>query len=218
MPLFNKFEPLEEGELKEAIMSCARSMDFSLENVFTMDSSKRSSKSNAFFTGFGRHKRIVLFDTLIEKHTVQELVAVLAHEMGHYKKRHILQTLIIGIIEMGVMFYLLSVFLTYQGLFDAFFMDLKSVYAGLIFFGMLYAPIIFFEGIFVQMHSRKKEYEADRFAVEITGDPRSLADALKKLSVDNLSNLNPHPLNVFLNYSHPPILERIKAISKHNFS
>ncbi len=218
MPLFNKFEPLEEGELKEAIMSCARSIDFPLENVFTMDSSKRSSKSNAFFTGFGRHKRIVLFDTLIEKHTVQELVAVLAHEMGHYKKRHILQTLIIGIIEMGVMFFLLSLFLTYQGLFDAFFMDLKSVYAGLIFFGMLYAPIAFFEGIFVQMYSRKKEYEADRFAVETTGDPSSLADALKKLSVDNLSNLNPHPLNVFLNYSHPPVLERIKAILKHNFS
>jgi len=218
MPLFNKFEPLEEGELKEAILSCARSMDFSLDNVFTMDSSKRSSKSNAFFTGFGRHKRIVLFDTLIEKHTVQELVAVLAHEMGHYKKKHILKTFIIGIIEMGVMFYLLSLFLTYQGLFDAFFMDSKSVYAGLIFFGMLYAPIAFFEGIFVQMYSRKKEYEADRFAVETTGNPRSLADALKKLSVDNLSNLSPHPLNVFLNYSHPPVLERIKAISKHNFS
>lgn len=212
MPLFNKFDPLEEGELKKAIMTYALSINFPLENIYVMDGSKRSSKSNAFFTGFGKHRRIVLFDTLINQHTVSELVAVLAHEMGHYKKKHILKTLIIGVVQMGVMFYLLSLFISYQGLFDAFFMDKKSVYAGLIFFGMLYAPIDFLIGIFMQMFSRKNEYEADRFAVETTKNVQSMADALKKLSVHNLSNLFPHPFYVFLNYSHPPVLDRIKAI------
>jgi len=212
MPLFNKFDPLQEGEVKEAIISYARSIAFPLKNVYVMDGSRRSSKSNAFFTGFGRQKRIVLFDTLIKQHTVSELVAVLAHEMGHYKKRHILQSLIIGIIQMGVMFFLLSLFISYQGLFDAFYMDRKSMYAGFIFFGMLYSPIGFITGIFMQMLSRKNEYEADRFAVETTDEPQSLVNALKKLSVHNLSNLVPHPFYVFINYSHPPVMERIKAI------
>jgi len=215
MPLFNKFDPLEEGKLKEAIISYARSIAFPLENVYVMDGSRRSSKSNAFFTGFGRQKRIVLFDTLIKQSAVPELVAVLAHEMGHYKKKHILQSLIIGIIQMGVMFFLLSLFISYQGLFDAFYMDQKSVYAGLIFFGMLYSPIGFITGIFIQMLSRKNEYEADRFAVETTKEPQSLVNALKKLSVHNLSNLVPHPFYVFINYSHPPILERVNAILKN---
>lgn len=212
MPLFNKFNPLEAGELKEAIMSYAGAIKFSLENIYVMDGSRRSAKSNAFFTGFGKHKRIVLFDTLIEKYTIAELVAVLAHEMGHYKKKHILQTIIIGVVQMGVMFYLLSLFISYQGLFDAFYMDQKSVYAGLLFFGMLYAPIDFFTGIFLKMLSRKNEFEADRFAAVTTKDARSMIDALKKLSVHNLSNLRPHPFYTFLNYSHPPILERIRSI------
>jgi STE24 endopeptidase len=214
MPLFNKFDPLEDGNLKEAIISYARSIAFPLENVYVMDGSRRSSKSNAFFTGFGRQKRIVLFDTLIKQSAIPELVAVLAHEMGHYKKKHILQSLIIGIIQMGVMFFLLSLFISYQGLFDAFYMDQKSVYGGLIFFGMLYSPIGFITGIFIQMLSRKNEYEADRFAVETTKEPQFLANALKKLSVHNLSNLVPHPFYVFIHYSHPPILERINAILK----
>lgn len=214
MPLFNKFEPLEEGELKSSIMNYAKSINFSLNNIFVMDGSKRSSKSNAFFTGFGKNKRIVLFDTLIEKHTVKELVAVLAHEMGHFKKKHIITTLILGILQMGLMLFLLSLFISYQGLFDAFYMDHVSVYAGLIFFGMLYSPLDFFMGIIMQMLSRKNEYEADKFAVDTTEKNMSLSDALKKLSVDNLSNLTPHPLYVFLNYSHPPVLERIKFIEK----
>ena len=212
MPLFNKFNPLEEGELKEAILSYARSIKFPLENVYVMDGSRRSAKSNAFFTGFGRHKRIVLFDTLIEKHTIAELVAVLAHEMGHYKKKHIRRTIIMGILQMGVMFYLLSLFISYQGLFDAFYMDHKSVYAGLIFFGMLYSPIDFLTGIFMNMLSRKNEFEADGFAAVTTKDSHSMIDVLKKLSVHNLSNLIPHPFYTFLNYSHPPILERIRSI------
>ncbi len=212
MPLFNKFEPLEKGALKDAIISYAQSIDFPLENVFTMDGSKRSAKSNAFFTGFGKHKRIVLFDTLIEQHTVAELVAVLAHEMGHYKKKHIQFTLILGILQMGVMFWLLAQFINFQGLFSAFYIDEKSVYAGLIFFGMLYSALDFILGFFLQMLSRKNEFQADQFAAQTTGDAGSLAEALKKLSVHNLSNLQPHPFYVCLNYSHPPVLERLKAL------
>ena len=212
MPLFNKFTPLEEGELKSAILSYAGSINFPIENIYVMDGSRRSSKSNAFFTGFGRHRRIVLFDTLIKQHTVAELLAVLAHEMGHYKKRHILQSLALSILQVGVMLYLLSIFISYQGLFNAFYMPHQSVYAGLIFFGMLYSPIGFFIGLFMQMLSRRNENEADRFSVETTHDPKSMVNALKKLSMHNLSNLSPHPLYVFLNYSHPPVLERIRAI------
>jgi len=212
MPLFNKYTPLEEGELKSAILTYAGSIKFPLENVYVMDGSRRSSKSNAFFTGFGKHRRIVLFDTLIKQHTTGELLAVLAHEMGHYKKKHILQSMILGILQMGIMLYLLSLFISDQGLFDAFYMPQKSVYAGLIFFGMLYSPLGFFIGIFMQMLSRKNETAADRFSVETTHDPESMAEALKKLSINNLSNLLPHPLYVFLNYSHPPVLQRIQAI------
>jgi STE24 endopeptidase len=213
MPLFNKFEPLEEGILKDAIMEYARSIGFPLKNIYVMDGSKRSGKANAFFTGFGKSKRIVLFDTLIEKQTVSELIAVLAHEMGHYRKKHILQGVIIGIIKTGLMFFLLSLSISYQGLFDAFYMQDKSVYAGLVFFGLLYTPLDFFTGILTQMFSRKNEYEADKFAVETTGDFLSLSTALKKLSVENLSNLVPHSFYVFLNYSHPPLLSRIRALS-----
>lgn len=212
MPLFNKFIPLEEGELREAIFSYAKAVNFPLKNVFVMDGSKRSTKSNAFFTGFGRNKRIALFDTLIKAQNTEELVAVLAHEIGHYKKRHILKGMIIGIAHMGVTFFLLSIFLTHQGLFAAFYMEQASIYAGLIFFGMLYSPIEMILSVFMQIFSRKHEFEADRFAAETTGKPEAMVSALKKLSVDNLSNLTPHPVYVFLNYSHPPVLERIRAI------
>jgi len=177
-----------------------------------MDGSKRSGKSNAFFTGFGNHKRIVLFDTLIKQHSVSELLAVLAHEMGHYKKRHIFQIMILGIFQTGFMLYLLTFFISYQELFNAFYISQKSVHAGLIFFALLFSPIDFFIGIFMKMLSRRNETVADRFAVETTHDPKSMVEALKKLSVHNLSNLFPHPFYVFLNYSHPPVLQRIKAI------
>lgn len=212
MPLFNKFTPLEAGELKSAILSYAGSINFPIENVYVMDGSRRSSKSNAFFTGFGKHRRIVLFDTLIKRHTTGELLAVLAHEMGHYKKKHILQTMVLGILQMGIMLFLLSLFISNQGLFDAFYMPQKSVYAGLIFFAMLYSPLDFFIGLFMQMLSRRNETAADRFSAETTHDPQSMVAALKKLSVHNLSNLMPHPFYVFLNYSHPPVLQRIREI------
>ena len=214
MPLFNKFTPLADGELKSAILSYAGSIKFPIENVYVMDGSKRSSKSNAFFTGFGSHRRIVLFDTLIKQHTTGELVAILAHEMGHYKKRHIIQSLILGILQMGFMLYLLSLFISYPGLFEAFYMPQSSVYAGLIFFAMLYSPLDFFIGLFMQRRSRTNETAADRFSVETTQDSQSMVDALKKLSVHNLSNLLPHPFYVFLNYSHPPVLQRIKALQR----
>jgi STE24 endopeptidase len=213
MPLFNKFDPLEEGELKNAIFSYASLVDFPLKNVFVMDGSKRSKKSNAFFTGFGKNKRIVLFDTLVQKHTVSELVAILAHEIGHYKKKHILKSIILGVIETGVLFYLLSVFMSSQALFAAFFMEETSIYAGLVFFTVLYSPVSFITGILIQIKSRNDEFEADRFAVETTQDRNAFKEALIKLSVNNLSNLTPHPLYVFLNYSHPPVLERIKYIT-----
>jgi len=214
MPLFNKFTPLEAGELKSAILQYAKSIKFPVQNVYVIDGSRRSSKSNAFFTGFGKHKRIALFDTLIKQHSVEELLAVLAHEMGHYKKKHILFGMILGILQTGLMLYLLSFFISYQGLFDAFYMNQASVYGGMVFFAMLYSPVDFFIGMMMQMVSRKNETAADRFAVETTGDPRAMADALKKLSAHNLTNLSPHPFYVFLNYSHPPVLERINEVNR----
>ncbi|MBT3258798.1 MAG: M48 family metallopeptidase [Deltaproteobacteria bacterium] len=212
MPIFNKFVPLEEGELKSAIEDYAKKQQFKMKGVFSMDGSKRSTKSNAFFTGFGRFRRIVLFDTLISKHTTEELVSILAHEMGHYKKKHILKSIIISILSTGLMFYILSIFMNNPALFAAFQMEHISIYAGLFFFGFLYAPIEMILSIFGNMLSRHHEYEADAWAVRTYQRPQSMIAALKKLSVDNLSNLTPHPLKVFLSYSHPPVLERIRAI------
>jgi STE24 endopeptidase len=212
MPLFNKFTPMESGELKEAILRYTRSVNFPIKNVFVIDGSKRSSKSNAFFTGFGRNKRIALFDTLIEKHTVLEMVAVLAHEIGHYKKKHVVQGIVIGILHMGVILFLLSLFLGSPGLYQAFYMTQKSIYAGLLFFGLLYTPMELVLLTVMQVLSRKNEYEADRFAADTIDEPRSLIDALKRLHSTNLSNLTPHPFYVFLNYSHPPLLQRMQAI------
>jgi STE24 endopeptidase len=212
MPLFNKFTPLETGELKEAILSYAQSVKFSLRDVYVMDGSKRSSKSNAFFTGFGKNKRIALFDTLIPKHTIPELVSVLAHEIGHFKKKHIIQSLIISILHMGLMFFLMSIFVIQRGLFDAFFMENVSVYAGLLFFGLLFTPLEFILSLGLNALSRKNEYEADKFATETTKSPDPFVNTLKKLSKDNLSHLTPHPFYVKMNYSHPPVVERIRAI------
>lgn len=212
MPLFNKFTPMEEGELRTAIEEYTEKVDFPLKGLFVIDGSRRSSKSNAFFTGFGKNKRVALYDTLIENHNNNELVAVLAHEIGHYKKKHIIKGMITSVLQTGVMFFLLSIFLHSEGLFEAFYMEQASVYAGLIFFGMLYAPIDMILSVFMQILSRKHEFEADAFAAETTGKPEDMVSTLKTLSRDNLSNLTPHPFYVWLNYSHPPVLERIKAI------
>lgn len=214
MPLFNKFEPLEEGRLKSSIASYAARIKFPLKHVSVMDGSRRSAKSNAFFTGFGKSRRIVLFDTLISRHTVSEIVAILAHEMGHHQKRHVLEGLLVGIVQAGFMFYLLSFFISSKDLFDTFYMGHVSIYAGLIFFGMLYAPVGFFMGMLTRLRARANEYEADRYAVTTTLAPTAMIQALKKLSVNNLSNLMPHPFHVFLNDSHPPVLKRIEAIRR----
>lgn len=214
MPLFNKFIPLEEGELKGAIESYARSQNFKMKGVFKMDGSKRSTKSNAFFTGFGKFRRIVLFDTLIERHQVDELVSVLAHEMGHYKKRHILKSILISILTTGLMFFILSFFIHNRGLFDAFKMQETSIYASLFFFGFLFSPIHTILSLFGNFVSRRNEYDADAFSIETYGRPESMIEALKKLSVHNLSNLTPHPIKVFMTYSHPPVLERVRAIRR----
>jgi STE24 endopeptidase len=189
-----------------------------MKGVFTMDGSKRSTKSNAFFTGFGRFRRIVLFDTLIEKQTTDELVSVLAHEMGHYKKRHILKSMVISVLTTGLMFYILSLFINNRDLFAAFGMQEISIYASLLFFAFLYAPIEMILSVFGNMLSRRNEYEADSYSVKTYKKPLSMIAALKKLSVENLSNLTPHPLKVFLSYSHPPVLDRIRAIRKMDFS
>jgi STE24 endopeptidase len=212
MPLFNRFEPLGEGELKDDILGYAARTGFPLAGIFVIDGSKRSSKANAFFTGFGRSKRIALFDTLIARHTVDELVAVLAHETGHFRKKHVLVNMVLGMLHLGVMFYLLSLFMNNRQLFDAFFMREVSVYGSLVFFMLLYTPLEYLLSVILQMLSRHHEYEADSYAVSTCPDGGFLAEALKKLSLGNLSNLTPPPFYVFLNYSHPPVVDRIRRI------
>jgi len=212
LPLFNKFTPLEEGELRAAIFHYTRSIRFPLENVFVMDGSRRSAKSNAFFTGFGKHRRIALFDTLIRAHTIPELVAILAHETGHYRKKHVLENLAFGAVHSGALLFAFSFALRSPILFEAFFVEQPSVYAGLVLFSLLLRPFDLLLGLLLNIVSRSHELEADRFAVETTHDRNALVSALKKLSADNLSNLSPHPLHVALSYSHPPIQQRIRSI------
>jgi STE24 endopeptidase len=215
LPLFNKFTPLVPGELREKIEAYAQAQGFHLQGLFTIDGSKRSTRANAYFTGFGRNRRIALYDTLIEKHTTDELVAVLAHEVGHAKCRHIHKQLLLGILSTGLMFYLLSLFISEPRLYSAFGLAETSplpLYAGLVFFGFLYTPVSTLLGIVTNCLSRRFEFEADAFAAHTTRGPDELISALKKLSVDNLSNLTPHPALVFLEYSHPPVLRRISAL------
>lgn len=214
LPLFNKFTPLEDGELRTAIENYAKKQNYTLSGIFKIDGSKRSTKSNAYFTGFGKTKRIALFDTLIENHSTEELVGVLAHEIGHCKRGHIKKGIIISLASSLMMFFILSIFISKPDLYAAFGIEGTPVYAGLIFFGFLYTPISMILGLLGNILSRKHEFEADAFAAETTKAPGKMVAALKQLSVDNLSNLTPHPLKVFMEYSHPPVLERIKALRK----
>jgi STE24 endopeptidase len=213
LPLFYKLKPLEAGELKTEIEQMAQSCNFPLTEVCQVDGSRRSTKANAFFTGFGKNKKIALYDTLINKHSVGELVAILAHEIGHFKKKHIIQSLILGIVQVGILFYLLGRFLNNEGLHQAFGVRQVSIYASLVLFFLIYEPVSKLLSIGMMMLSRKNEFEADAYAAEVTGKPEELITGLKKLSKDNLSNLTPHPLHVFLNYSHPPVTQRIAALA-----
>lgn len=212
LSLFNKYTPLPEGELRNAINAYAESVGFPFREIYVMDSSRRSTKTNAFFIGFGKYRRIVLFDTLVANSSTEEIVSVLAHEVGHFKKKHIIVGMILGFLHVGVVFYLLSLFLNQKELFDAFYMVKPSVYAGLLFFGLLFEPISFIISIAFNALSRRNEFESDHYAVETISDREKLVSALKKLYSTNLANLIPHPVYVFLNYTHPPLLERIRAI------
>lgn len=213
VPLFNKQTPLEDGELKQAIQNFAAKVGFKLDNIFVIDGSKRSTKANAYFSGLGAKKRIVLYDTLINDMETPELVAVLAHEIGHYKKKHIIWSLIIGILQTGIMLYIFSLLIDNPALSEALGVNKPSFHIGLIAFGILYSPLSSLIGIGMNIFSRKNEYEADAFAAQnYDGEP--LATALKKLSVNNLSNLRPHPAYVFVHYSHPTLLQRLKALRK----
>jgi STE24 endopeptidase len=214
LPLFNKMTPLEDGELRQAIMACALRLGFPLTEISVMDGSRRSTKANAFFTGIGRTKRVVLFDTLIKNHTVDELVAVLAHEIGHYKLRHIVQHIAGAILNIGIFLFLAQWLIHRGGLYRAFGVAHPSIYVGLALFLVLYGPLSRLLGIVRGAQSRKHEFAADRFAAQSTGLAHALGDALKKLSRNNLGNLSPHPLHVILYHSHPPVLERVRELEK----
>ena len=213
VPLFNKQTPLEKGDLRNSIEKFARKVDFELKNIFVIDGSKRSTKANAYFTGFGRKKRIVLYDTLYKEMENEEVVSVLAHEIGHYKKKHVLQGLLISLVNTGIVLFIFSLFIDNPYLSRALGVQEPNFHIGLVAFGILYSPISFVLGIFMNMLSRKNEYQADAFAA-IFHVPEKLETALKKLSVKNLSNLTPHPAYVFFHYSHPPLLKRLAHLKK----
>ena len=211
VPIFNKLTPLDNGLLREKIEKYADKVGYSLKNIFVIDGSKRSTKANAFFSGLGPKKTIALYDTLIEKHSDEELVAVLAHEVGHFKKKHILLTLIISIIQLGLMSYLFEVCMSYNNIAEALGSSEMNFHIGLIAFSFVFSPIGLIIGIFLNILSRKNEFEADDYA-KTTYDGNALQLALKKLSVDTLSNLYPHPLYVFVHYSHPPLIKRLSNL------
>lgn len=223
VPLFNKQKPLEPGELRNAIEEFANKVSFRVKNIYVIDGSKRSGKANAYFTGLGSRKRVVLYDTLINDHTKEELVAVLAHEIGHYKKKHTLSGLILSLVQTGIVLFILSLFIRKDSFLAAQLCQalagysgipvIPSFHMGIVAFGLLYEPISLLTGILMNIISRKNEFTADRYAGE-KYNAVYLQEALKKLSVNNLSNLRPHPLYVFIHYSHPPLLQRLQALDK----
>ena len=212
LPLFNKLSPLEEGDLKRSIQSYSQKVNFPLKNVFVMDGSKRSSKANAFFSGIGKGKKVVFYDTLIEKLSTEETTAVFAHEVGHFKKNHILQGTLIGALSMGITLFVLSLMLFNPEISQALGGGFEpSIHLNLLAFGILYTPISKINDLISNILSRKNEYEADRFASD-TFSGEVLIQGLKKLGKDSLDNLTPHPLFVFVHYSHPTLLQRIRKL------
>ena len=214
VPIFNKQTPLPDGELRSEIEKFSSKVGFTLKNIFQINGSKRSTKANAYFTGLGSKKRIVLYDTLINDMENKEIVAVLAHEIGHYKKKHSLQGMIISILQTGVILFLFSLFVSNPVFSQALGVETASFHIALISFGILFTPISTITSLFMNILSRKNEYEADKYAKD-NYDGEKLISSLKKLSVNNLSNLTPHPFYVFMYYSHPPLLSRINAIKKN---
>ena len=212
VPLFNKQTPLEDGELKTAIMDFADKSGFNISNIFVIDGSKRSTKANAYFTGLGKRKRIVLYDTLINEMNTDEIVAVLAHEIGHYKHKHIYKSMFYGFIQMGVMLFIFGYFASGSELSAALGVECATFHIALIAFAIIYSPVSAILGIFSNKQSRKNEYQADDFAKQF-GFSTSLITALKKLSSHNMSNLTPHPWTVFFEYTHPPLYERVKNLT-----
>lgn len=219
LPLFNKFTPMPDGELKDGIHALGVKCGFPLEGVYEIDGSKRSTKANAYFTGFGKHKKIALFDTLTEKSTKPELLAILAHEIGHFRLGHIRQRLAVGILQMALIFFLIGLATDPDGAFarllhEAFFVREISPHAGLVFFILLLEPVSKALSILANAWSRKHEFEADAYAARSTGTPEALASALRKLSSDHLSHPAPHKLRVILDHSHPPLLQRLRALQQ----
>ena len=213
VPLFNKQTPLEAGELRDAIEDFCQKAGFKLDNLFVIDGSKRTTKANAYFSGLGSKKRIVLYDTLISSLSTEEIVAVLAHEIGHYKKKHTRTMLFLSLINTGILFYILSLVLGNSAFAEALGSNIPSFQLSIIVFGVLYTPISTLLSIGINILSRKNEYQADNFAKSF-GLAQPLSDALKKLSVTSLSNLNPHPAYVFFHYSHPTLLQRLQNLGK----
>jgi len=211
VPIFNKQIPLEEGTLRQKIEEFASKAGFLLKNIYVIDGSKRSTKSNAYFSGFGAKKRIVLYDTLMKELSEEEIVAVLGHEIGHYKKHHVLLMMLSSFIITGLMLFLFSLVVNNPRLSEALGADVPSFHLGLIVFGILYSPLSLIIGLISNIVSRRNEFSADRFVKE-NYDPAFLASALKKLSVRNLSNMLPHPTYVFFHYSHPPLLQRLEKL------
>jgi STE24 endopeptidase len=210
-PWFNKFEPLKAGELRDRILALAEKIGFKTSGIFAMDGSKRSAHSNAYFTGIGKSKRIVLFDTLIEQMSIDQGLAVLAHEMGHYKLKHIRRMLIVQTVFLFVGLYLLSLLLDFRPLYAAFGLN-PSNHAALVLFSLLSGPATFYLGPLMNFLSRKHEYEADRFSALTLRDGKPMEEALVNLTIKNLSNLTPHPWYSAYHYSHPTSVERISAI------
>ncbi|NCO64131.1 MAG: M48 family metallopeptidase [Flavobacteriales bacterium] len=213
VPLFNKQTPLKEGSLRDSISAYAKTVGFTLDKIFVIDGSKRSTKANAYFSGFGSEKRVTLYDTLINDLEEEEIVAVLAHEVGHYKKKHIIFNLVTSMVLTGFTLYILSLFISNPLLSNALGVETPSFHIGLIAFGLLYAPISEITGLIMNLFSRKFEYQADDYAKN-TFKAEPLITSLKKLSKNSLSNLTPHPAYVFMHYSHPTLLERIVNLKK----
>jgi STE24 endopeptidase len=214
-PLFNKFTPLEENNLKTDIEQLAKKEGIEIEGIYQMDATRRTRHTNAYFSGLGKAKRIVLFDSLIQSHSQEEVLSILAHEIGHLKKNHIKKQLVISSIVSLFLFYLASELITCHVMYESFGFSNTPYYVGLFLVGILWEPVSFFLSPLGMAISRKFEREADFYSIEITKRAKPLSTALKKMAKKNLSNLKPHPLYVFFNYSHPPLLERIEYLEAH---